>query len=669
MSNPGQTKSSASALKLDPKNPAIWFGLGLCVVMLVPIIPLAPWLQTFIHPWRPELAASLFMLGFLVWGISSTEFRDFLKGIGKAELFAIILPCAAFMAWSFCSALYAASWRSALHHSLIWCIYLALYIFLRYFLNRAAHTKTIIVAAVGAAWIVAIPAVFEYYTSVSTADPTTIGIRYSKYAEMLNTLAPLVIAYTLRLKGRAFWLGAFTVILLWLFAISTLSRSAAGLHVVGLAAMTGAIFVIRKFRAYRAKFSLLLPLLIVIPVLLHAPSLLGSRGVPLVDRMQDQSITESNNVRPFFSKIALEMFKAHPFTGIGADNFGREFNRYREIYAKGHPDDPNLSIAEAEIPERAHNEIMQIAAELGVPGLLIIGWFLAGIAWMFLRALKRRLRISLPAYGALVGIILFLASSLVMSYSFRMLQNGFIFFLVLGIAAKGLLSARAKERPAASGLAPFVVRVGFSTAIVCCILLAILSVSRAAGVWYGYRAATAVSADEANSSFQRSYAFDDQNASVYAVNGLYHFNAGNFAGAAPPFRKAIDLGRATTIDYSYLASSQVLAGDAAGAEATLAEGVRIYPLSVFIRTRYAAVLNEAGKSAEAEEQFKVALKIEPRQAEIWRNLINNGAASASQASFDRKLPPVMDLKPKSGIYAVLAEREVRHPEEKTESRF
>jgi tetratricopeptide (TPR) repeat protein len=251
-----------------------------------------------------------------------------------------------------------------------------------------------------------------------------------------------------------------------------------------------------------------------------------------------------------------------------------------------------------------------------------------------------------------------------------MLQNGFVFFFVLAIAAKSLLSERsAGEAKASAGISGGLIRVGFSAAILCCCLLAAWSVVRIIGGWYGYGIASAASMDDASSSFNRSIAFDDQNASVYAVYGLYFFEARKFAEAVPQFRKTIDLGRATTADYSYLASAQTLAGDVAGAEKSLAEAVRVYPLSIFARTRYAAVLKEAGKSSESDEQFKIARNIDQRQAETWRTLIEEGGAAASKKSFENKLPVVMDLRPRNGIYAVMAEREIRHPEEKSDFHF
>lgn len=658
----------AARTPLSSANPATWFGIGLCLVMVVPIVSVMPWMQTFIHPWRAELAASLFLPAFLIWGSRNTNFRNSLANVNRPEFFAIILPCSLFIVWSLFSAFYAGSLRSVLHHSLVWSIYLIFYFFVRFFLNRPADNAVLGLAMASVVWMIGLPAVFEYYTSGISGGAGSIGVRYAKYAEMLNALFPLVAAYSLKLKGKAFWLGSATVVLIWLFAIGSLSRTAAGLYIIGFAAMAGVVFTLRRFRHYRLKFVLLLALLISVPVVLHSIFYFGQGGVPLVERMGDDATRESNSVRPFFSRIALEMFRAHPFTGVGADNFGLEFNRYRGSYAAGNPGDTNLAIAESEIPERAHNEFLQVAAELGILGLLILGWLVGSIAWMLLRAVKNRRKVSLSTFGALIGLVLFLASSVVTSYSFRLAQNGLAFFILLAIAARGLLPAREKEGPV-KVLSPLAARLGFSAGLIACCLFAAFSVSRAAAVWYVYEAEAAKSIDEAAPLFQRASALDDQNASISASHGFSLFLSGRYPGAAAQFRRAIDLGRATSIDYSYLASAQVLAGDKPAAAATMAEAVRIYPFSTFVRTRYAVLLKETADTAGASAEFETAMKIDRRQAETWRNLIEDGAAAASRRSFADNLLPVMDLKPKNAIYAMLAEREVLHPEEKVTIQF
>jgi predicted Zn-dependent protease len=153
------------------------------------------------------------------------------------------------------------------------------------------------------------------------------------------------------------------------------------------------------------------------------------------------------------------------------------------------------------------------------------------------------------------------------------------------------------------------------------------------------------------------------------IYAMYLFKHGSYSDAAPHLRRAIDLGRATSTDYSYLASAQSLGGDVSAAEKTLAEAVRTYPASVFARTRYGVLLSGAGKYNEAEEQFRIAKSIDAAQAQTWRSLIEDGAVKASRMSFEKGTVPVMDLKPNSAIYAVVAEREILHPEERSDFHF
>src|SRR5690606_15086203 len=90
----------------------------------------------------------------------------------------------------------------------------------------------------------------------------------------------------------------------------------------------------------------------------------------------------------------------------------------------------------------------------------------------------------------------------------------------------------------------------------------------------------------------------------------------------------------------------------------------IYPHSIFLMNRLGVILEDLGKNAEAEAFFKKAEDLDPEQSVIWREYIENGAAAATKKAFKETLPPVMNLVPNRGIYAIQAEREIRFPEEK-----
>jgi predicted Zn-dependent protease len=140
--------------------------------------------------------------------------------------------------------------------------------------------------------------------------------------------------------------------------------------------------------------------------------------------------------------------------------------------------------------------------------------------------------------------------------------------------------------------------------------------------------------------------------------------AQRYSEAIPQFRLLIDKQRGTSENYSYLATVQTLSGDNEGAEKTIAEALRLYPLSTFVRTRYSVLLQENGKTKEAEEQFKIASEIDKKSAATWRAIMIKGARIASLEAEQNNYTAVTYLNPIAAIYAIITEREIRHPEEK-----
>jgi O-antigen ligase len=82
-------------------------------------------------------------------------------------------------------------------------------------------------------------------------------------------------------------------------------------------------------------------------------------------------------------RSALEIFGQHPLSGAGHGTFRAEFAEARlRLVAAGHPVAPasvNVHFA------NAHNDVLEVAAELGVAGLAALGWGL----WELTGALRR----------------------------------------------------------------------------------------------------------------------------------------------------------------------------------------------------------------------------------------------------------------------------------------
>ena len=439
-----------------------------------------------------------------------------------------------------------------------------------------------------------------------------------------------------------------------------------------VAAIIGVVLSGRSKGSWRA-IAITIVIFIAAPVFLHLPSLVSSGDTsPVAERFSDSAgLSDSNGFRKLMIALSLEMIGDKPVIGIGADNFGFRVHEYRERFAATNPDSHLLAYAENENPERAHNEYLQIAAELGIVGVAIFGWFLSGIALMAWRSIRQIRALPLIAFGAIVGMAGFLAAGLVTSYSFRLIQNGFFFFFALSIASKYLLRKNECEQEQRLPKSRLVPVAAISAGLAVTFALTLYCTTRVASVIYQERARSSESVEEADSLFFLASELDPENPVAYKSSGMRAFTNKEFDKAVPLLRRSIEMGERTSTSYSYLASAQILSGDSVGAEATLRECAELYPRSVFALARYASILETNGDREQALQVMERALLISPKAAATWSTLLSGGAVQVSAKAVDQEsgILQVMDLVPQSAIYAVMSERLVKHPEEQKFSMF
>lgn len=361
--------------------------------------------------------------------------------------------------------------------------------------------------------------------------------------------------------------------------------------------------------------------------------------------------------------ISGEMIKANPVIGVGADNFGMQVNRYREAYGAENPDDVNLANAEDQIPEHAHNEFLQIVAELGVIGGAIFAWLLVGIAVLGFRAVRTLRSRSLEGAAAVLGLSTFLVSSMVSAYSFRVMQNGIVFFIVLAIATQRLLTTGERDVESVY-FTPGRVRLAMAFGLLICLGLITYSGLRVGSAMVTTRANQTSSFAAALSLYDLAMRLDDENPNVRQNLGMRFFRNRRYAEAVPFLESAISIGRAPSSELSYLAATKSLAGDEAGAEETMSVAAALYPRSTFVLTKYASVLSDNGKTDAASKIFERAARIDERSARTWQALILSGPKALSDlAARDPGYSPVMQLQPQDSIYAVVTERLIKFPDE------
>lgn len=236
-----------------------------------------------------------------------------------------------------------------------------------------------VLISVGAA--VAIIGVYQYtllnYDSLGRRPEGTLS-HYMTYSGVLMLLVCATAARLLFQPGKRTWPALIMPALLVALA-TTLSRNAW----VGALAGVAVLLLMRDFR-----------LIALVPV--SAAAVIMLAPAPIVDRAYSMFDLKdpTNRDRIAMAQAGVAMIDDDPLTGIGPDMVAVVYPQYRT--------DDAVEIEVAHL----HNVPLQIAAERGLPALLLWGWFVA-VAGRDLFRLARRTRTALPAAGlaALVAMV------------------------------------------------------------------------------------------------------------------------------------------------------------------------------------------------------------------------------------------------------------------------
>jgi O-antigen ligase len=621
------------------------------LLLLANFVPVFPQPGNILgYLWKIEFALGLFLFLWLIF-LNRNIFD--LKNFSKQEVFWIILPLLSFTVWSGFSIFWAESWRFALHHTLLWACYLIFYLLIRQATARPKALNFSLLMTGTTVLMLSVICLSEYF-STAPENSGNISLRYGKYAEAIVSLLPVFIALAAGKKSRRPYLFLFFALVAWIGIIASLGRTQ---FLTGIAA-AAAFFALAALFSYRRllfKRTVLFVVLFASITVLSQVSFSGNTQQTTLKRFSGSVNNQlSFKVRILFWRISLESVKRHPFLGIGADNFSPDYRNTREQYAVTHRKDPQLIHYEVLLPERSHNEFLQILTELGLAGFLLFAWLLLGIVKLLFAGRKRK--VSLAGIASFVGMAAFLLSSAVSSYSFRVPANGVCFFFLLALFVKEFGRTKEtepeKEHFTASfaHLKPYFAAAAFAI----CGAMLVFSGVRGTGLYFIEKASTTEDLAEAERFFQTALAIDDRDSSFHFAFAQRLFAEGAIEKSIPHFRQAIDRGAAVSVSYYYLASAQGFVGKPAEAEETFLEGLRLYPRSVFLRTAYAAFLQTSGQPEKADIEYAKAFRINEHQTRSWMTAHTAGVEKLSLLQVkDSRYTEVMELKPTVGIYALL----------------
>jgi O-antigen ligase len=207
--------------------------------------------------------------------------------------------------------------------------------------------------------------------------PHGVLSHYMTYSGVLMLVACTAAARILFRQHDRVWAALIMPALIVALA-TTLSRNAW----VGACAGIGLLLLIRDFRLIA-----LLPVVAAV-FIAFAPAAVNQRFVQTFwsTDTADPS-AQSNRDRLAMIRSGLHMIKDHPLTGVGPDMVRQVYAYYRD------PD------AVKQLNPHLHNVPVQIAAERGIPALVIWLWFVATLIRDFVRKHRSTPLPSLPTAG------------------------------------------------------------------------------------------------------------------------------------------------------------------------------------------------------------------------------------------------------------------------------
>jgi O-antigen ligase len=500
------------------------------------------------------------------------------------------------------------------------------------------------------------------------ATPLSL-FRNNGLGEPLAIVVPLFTALSLGLRQRraAIFCGV-TATVSWLAMLQMFERAPFIATVAGLILLTLISLSVPRFRPRSfMRAGLLLVAFVAAIALQSVPSPFSKddyigTAPPVFSRLKETSTDDVNTrARFLFWRAALEMLRERPATGVGAGNYDVAFADARARFSSSNPDSPLVEINEGFLAVRAHNEYLQILAELGIVGLALFLSFATALLWAAIRALRHARSPLVP--GAIASLAVFAISSGASSVSFRWMGSGLVFFFAAALVLRFANQEAHSSKPATVSFAPRFARRATVAAFAFSVLMLFAIGAQSLNVLMNGAAQASASPAQAESRFRSSIFWNPYDAAAHFNYGMWLYYQGRAQEAVPHISFGVENGINTSVCYVYLASAEAEGGDMAASEATLARAIEVYPRSIFLRVRHTSALAAMGRSQAAQDEYAKARAFNETLARSWWQLIclgKNAASDAARRDPQNNLLPGL-LLPEEAVLFVVAENKRRPP--------
>lgn len=342
--------------------------------------------------------------------------------------------------------------------------------------------------------------------------------------------------------------------------------------------------------------------------------------------------------------MSLTIFKDHPLTGVGLDNFSEVSGRYNFKQTRG----PANYV---KVPQLTHNDYLKLMTETGIPGLLII------LALFYFLA-KKIFSSSLLDLNISKILILYL---LAQAFFFNILFNGFFFFIFLFLL-KNLLEGSVTFKSFSSRLKLFL-----SGLVIFVLIAGYLFPWMSDGlIKKSQKAAHRV---EEFSLLKKAEYLNPLDQNIYFLKALSLYNYFRQTSSLEAFYDAVNLLKKTQRLNKYFINAYLLESNlylelikknikyVSMEEEMIAplEKAEVYaPVNPFIKLTKARIYFEFNKNQQAKEEAIKAITLEPEFVAALYFLQRNFNYFGDEKNFKEKIKKILDkakqLKPEPGHY-------------------
>jgi O-antigen ligase/Tfp pilus assembly protein PilF len=445
-------------INLSNHNKSFWTNaIEASIIALVILVPIAfyPYCITVFIPAKEMIAEVLIVLGLMFWGLKIINKEEF-----KFSSAPLNIPIISFITICIFSLIWSNSFFISLKELPLFLAGPLLYFVITNSINDERQINHILDILLLVGGLFGIYGIFQYngidlsFWARNVGRQQVFGLfgNVNYFAEYL--IVPLPIAVSLFFASR----NKFKKILL-LIGIVAMGASLTFTFTRGsyLSFGSALIFMFFLFLISHGKgfiknnkkiFIIILVAIIIITFLFVVPTPLNKSGTVISKIKERVSITQLINEFSFGRRIAIwkftgMMIKDHPLFGSGIGTYKYNTLRYQaEFFAQGE----NRSLYPHGFADKAHNEYLQLWAELGIIGLGIFIWLMISYFSFGLKILRKikdeyRQGIIIGLMGAVVAVLV----DGIFGFPLHLPATIVLFWLALGLTvAIGLLKDEVK---------------------------------------------------------------------------------------------------------------------------------------------------------------------------------------------------------------------------------